>query len=130
MDDFLRYFAQDIGTIFHAFLNIFKSIFGFFAKIFNGGARMDALEANGAEFTILEWVLFILANLILLAIIVCLVILSVKYGKKAFQFRVPVKKYQEMEKKVKELQRELLKSNYEKDRILSMKLGTMVELEQ
>ena len=123
MDDFLRYFAQDIGTIFHAFLNIFKSIFGFFAKIFNVGARMDALEANGAEFTILEWVLFILANLILLAIIVCLVILSVKYGKKAFQFRVPVKKYQEMEKKVKELQRELLKSNYEKDRILSMKLG-------
>ena len=123
MDDFLRYFAQDIGTIFHAFLNIFKSIFGFFAKIFNVGARMDALEANGAEFTILEWVLFILANLILLAIIVCLVILSVKYGKKVFQFRVPVKKYQEMEKKVKELQRELLKSNYEKDRILSMKLG-------
>ena len=123
MDDFLRYFAQDIGTIFHAFLNIFKSIFGFFGKIFNVGARMDALEANGAEFTLLEWILFIIANLTLLAIIVCAIVLAVKYGKKVFQFRVPVKKYQEMEKKVKELQRELLKSNYEKDRILSMKLG-------
>lgn len=123
MDDFLRYFAQDIGTIFHAFLNIFKSIFGFFAKIFNVGARMDALEANGAEFTLLEWILFIAANLILLAIIVCIIILAVKYGKKIFKFRVSVKKYQEMEKKVKDLQRELLKSNYEKDRILSMKLG-------
>ena len=94
MDDFLRYFAQDIGTLFHAFLNIFKSIFGFFAKIFNVGARMEALENNGAQFTVLEWVLFIVANLILLAIIVCIILLLVIYGKKIFRFRVPVKKYE------------------------------------
>ena len=123
MDGFLKYFAQDIGNIFHAFLNIFKSIFDFFASMFNIDARMKALEANGAEFSVLEWILFILANLMLLAIIVLLVVLAVIYGKKLFRFRVPVQKYEEMEKKVRQLQRELLKSNYEKDRILSIKLG-------
>ena len=123
MDDFLRYFAQDIGRIFHAFLNIFKSIFSFFGSMFNIGARMDALEGNGASFNLLEWILFIVANLLLLGIIVVAIVFAVIYGKKLFRFRVPVKKYEEMEKKVRELQRELLKSNYEKDRILSIKLG-------
>ena len=123
MDDFLRYFAQDIGRIFHAFLNIFKSIFSFFGSMFNIGARMDALEGNGASFNLLEWILFIVANLLLLGIIVVAIVFAVIYGKKLFRFRVPVKKYEEMEKKVRELQRELLKSNYEKDRILSITLG-------
>ena len=123
MDHFLRYFAQDIGNIFYAFLNIFKSIFDFFLSIFDIKSRMEAIENNGAVFSALEWVLFIVSNLILLAIIAIAVFFAVKYGKKLFRFRVPVKKYEAMEKKVKELQRELLKASYEKDKILSMKLG-------
>ncbi len=123
MDNFLKYFAQDIGNIFHEFLNIFKSVFDFFLSIFDVGSRMEAIERNGADFSVWEWVLFIVSNLILLAIIVLLVILAVKYGKKLFRFRAPIKKLDEAEKKIKELQRELIKSNYEKDRILSMKLG-------
>ena len=123
MDNFLKYFAQDIGNIFHAFLGIFKSVFDFFLSIFDIGSRMDALKRNGAEFNLFEWILFIIANLTLLAIIVLLVILAVKYGKKLFRFRVPIKKLDEAEKKIKELQRELIKSSYEKDRILSMKFG-------
>ncbi len=123
MDGFLKYFAQDIGRIFYEFLNIFKAIFDFFASMFNISERMKAIENSGAEFSVIDWIFFILANLILLAIIVILVILAVKYGKKLFRFRVPVKKYEEMEKKVKQLQSELIKSNYEKDRILSLKFG-------
>ena len=123
MDNFLKYFSQDIGNIFHAFLNIFKSVFDFFLSIFDIGSRMEAIERNGAEFNGLEWVLFIISNLVLLAVIVLLIILAVKYGKKLFRFRVPIKKLDEAEKKIKELQRELIKSNYEKDRILSMQLG-------
>ena len=125
MDNFLKYFAQDIGNIFHEFLNIFKSVFDFFLSIFDIGSRIDAIERNGAEFNLWEWILFIISNLILLAIIVLLVILAVKYGKKLFRFRAPIKELDEAEKKIKELQRELIKSNYEKDRILSMKLGGM-----
>ena len=123
MDNFLKYFAQDIGNIFHEFLNIFKSVFDFFLSIFDIGSRMEAIERNGAEFTLLEWILFIVSNLILLAIIVLLVILAVKYGKKLLRFRAPIKELDESENKIKELQRELIKLTYEKDRILSMKLG-------
>jgi len=123
MDNFLKYFAQDIGNIFHGFLNIFKSIFDFFVSIFDIKSRMEAIERNGAEFTLVEWILFIASNLILLAIIVLLVVLAVKYGRKLFRFRAPIKKLDESENKIKELQRELIKMTYEKDRILSMKLG-------
>ena len=123
MDNFLKYFAQDIGNIFYAFLNIFKSIIDFFLSIFDIGSRMAAIERNGAEFTLFEWILFFATNIILLAIIVLLVILAVKYGRKLFRFRTPIKKLDESEKKIKELQRELIKMTYEKDRILSMKLG-------
>ena len=123
MDNFLKYFAQDIGNIFYEFLNIFKAIFDFFLSIFDIGSRMEAIERNGAEFNLLEWILFIVANLVLLAIIVLLIVFAVKLGKKIFRFRVPIKKLDEAEKKVTELKREIIKLTYEKDRILSMKMG-------
>ena len=109
MDNFLKYFAQDMGNIFHEFLNIFKAIFDFFLSIFDIGARMEAIKRNGAEFNLLEWILFIVANLVLLAIIVLLIIFTVKLCKKIFRFRVPIKKLDEAENKVKELQREVIK---------------------
>ena len=123
MDNFLKYFAQDIGNIFYEFLNIFKAIFDFFLSIFDIGSRMEAIKQNGAEFNLLEWILFIVANLVIVAIIVLLIVFAVKLGKKIFRFRVPIKKLDESEKKVKELQREIIKLTYEKDRILSMKMG-------
>lgn len=123
MDNFLKYFAQDMGNIFYEFLNIFKAIFDFFLSIFDIGARMEAIKRNGAEFNLLEWILFIVANLVLLAIIVLLIIFTVKLCKKIFRFRVPIKKLDEAENKVKELQREVIKLTYEKDRILSMRMG-------
>ena len=123
MDNFLKYFAQDIGNIFYEFLNIFKAIFDFFLSIFDIGSRMEAIERNGAEFNLLEWILFIVANIVLLAIIVLLIVFAVKLGKKIFRFRVPIKKLDEAEKKVTELKREIIKLTYEKDRILSMKMG-------
>ena len=76
MDGFLRYFSQDIGNIFYAFLNIFKSIFDFFVSIFDIKARVEAIKSSGAIFSVLEWILLIVSNLILLAIIVILAIFA------------------------------------------------------
>jgi hypothetical protein len=63
--------------------------------------------------------------LILVAIAVAIVFLLFKLLKKVFRFRVSVKKYDELTKQVKNLQRDLLRANYEKDRLLQMKVAEL-----
>ena len=124
-DNFFRYFFQDIGQIFKSFLDIFVSAFEFVVNIFNFPSRMNAIKANESDFTTLDWILLLIANLVLLAVIVVLVILAVKGIRRLFRFRIPVKQYDEMAKKVNQLQRELIRANYEKDKLLAMRLAEL-----
>ncbi|MBO5006052.1 MAG: hypothetical protein J6C89_01260 [Clostridia bacterium] len=125
MDNFLRYFIQDIGMVFYAFLDIFSAIWDFFVRLLNFPGRMEIIKANESEFTRTDWILLLIANIALIALIVVLVILLVKLLKRIFRFRVPVKKFEEMEKQVKNLQRELIRANYEKDKLLAMRLAEL-----
>ena len=114
MDNFLRYFIQDIGMVFYAFLDIFGAIWDFLVRLLNFPGRMEIIKANESEFTRTDWILLLIANIALIALIIVLVILLVKLLRRVFRFRVPVKKFEEMEKQVKNLQRELIRANYEK----------------
>ena len=125
IDNFFRYFFQDIGQIFKSFLQIFVSAFDFVVNLFNFPGRMNAIKAHESDFSTLDWVLLLVANLILLAVIVIGVVLLIKLLRKALRFRIPVKKYDEMEKQVKNLQRELIRANYEKDKLLAMRLAEL-----
>ena len=69
--------------------------------------------------------MLLVANLLLLALIVLLIFLLVKLVKKLFRFRIPVKKYDEMVRQVRQLQRDLLRANYEKDKLLAMKVAEL-----
>ena len=44
MDHFFRYFIQDIGRIFYAFLDIFSSVFTFFNRLLNFPERMEIIK--------------------------------------------------------------------------------------
>lgn len=125
MDNFLRYFIQDIGRVFYAFLDIFGAIFEFFKLLLDFPGRMQTIKANESEFTTLDWVLLLIANIALIAVIIILVVLLVKLLRRIFRFRVPVKKFEEMEKQVKNLQKELIRANYEKDRLLAMRVAEL-----
>lgn len=125
MDHFLRYFYQDVGRVFRAFIDIFSSFFNFFNYLFNFPMRLEIIRSESPEFSVWEWVMLVITEIILLAIAVFIVILVFKLLKKLFRFRVPVKKYEEMEKRVKMLQRDLLRANYEKDRLLQMKVAEL-----
>ena len=78
MDNFLRYFIQDIGRVFYAFLDIFGAIFEFFKLLLDFPGRMQTIKANESEFTTLDWVLLLIANIALIAVIIILVVLLVK----------------------------------------------------
>ncbi len=122
MDNFLRYFIADIGQLFHDFINIFSAVFQFLFRLVNFPGRMEIIQESTGEFTTLEWIMLLIANLALIALIIIAIVFLVKLFKRIFRFRVPVQKYDEMQKQVQQLQKELLRANYEKDRLLAMRV--------
>ena len=125
MDNFLRYFYQDIGRVFRAFIEIFSAFFNFLNYLFNFPMRMKIIDEYSEDFGTGDWIMLLVANLALIALIVLLIVLLVKACKKVFRFRIPVKKYDEMAKQVRQLQRDLLRANYEKDKLLAMKVAEL-----
>ena len=123
MDHFFRYFIQDIGRIFYAFLDIFSAVFTFLNRLLNFPERMALIKGAGTNFTSLDWVLFWIANLALVALIVLMIFFLIKGCRRIFRFRVPVKKYEEMERQVKSLRQDLIRTTREKDRLLAMRAG-------
>lgn len=125
MENFMRYFYQDIGRVFRAFIEIFSSFFNFLNYLFNFPMRMKIIESYADDFSTKDWIMLLVANLALVAVIVLIIIFLIKLCKKLFRFRVPVKKYDEMTKQVRQLQRDLLRANYEKDKLLAMKVAEL-----
>ncbi len=112
-DNFFEYFFQDIGNIFRTFLD-------FILSIFNYVLRLEMIENRAEDFSYLEWALVVLVNIILVALIVIALIGLFKLIKRIFRFGVSPKKYDELLNRVRTLQRDLLRANYEKDKLLAM----------
>ena len=125
MDAFLKYAYQDLGLIFKSLINIFSSIFNFLNTLLNFPMRMKIIQAYAEDFNVPSWILVALVNLLLLAVIALAVFFLFKLLKRLFRFRVPVKEYDRMKDEVAKLNREVFKLNYEKDKILAMKVAEM-----
>jgi len=125
MDTFLRYFYQDIGRVFWAFFEIFGAFFNFLNYLLNFPMRMEIIAEYEKDFGTLDWILLLIVNLALVAIIVLMIWGLIKLCKKLFRFRISPKAYDELAKQVRTLQRDLLRANYEKDKLLSMKVAQL-----
>jgi MoxR-like ATPase len=125
MDNFLKYFFQDFGRVFRAFLEIFGSVFNFLNYLLNFPMRMQIIQSYEEDFGTGDWVLLLVANLALIVLLVVLFILLAKFLRRILRFRVPVKEYDNMVKQVKQLQRDLIRANYEKDKLLSMRVAEL-----
>ena len=133
MDNFLRYFYQDIGRVFRAFFEIIGAFFNFLNYLLNFPMRMRIIEAYEEEFNTMDWIMLLIANILLLIVSVLVVMGLIKLFRKIFRFRVSAKEFDEMKKQVRNLQRDLLRANYEKDKLLAMKiaeLGNTPELQK
>ena len=125
MDNFLRYFYEDIGRVFRSLLDIFSAFFNFLNYLLNFPMRMEIIKSHSEDFGTTDWILLLVANLVLIALLVVLIVLVVKLFKRIFRFRVSAKQYDEMAKQVRNLQRDLLRANYEKDKLLAMKVAEL-----
>ena len=123
MDNFLRYFYMDIGQVFQALVDMIVSIGNFLNYLLNFPMRMKAIKAHYEDFNTLDWILVLLVNIALLVIVALLVWGLVRLVRKLFRFRISPKQYDEMAKQVRNLQRDLLRANYEKDKLLAMRVA-------
>ena len=125
MDNFLKYLFQDFGRVFRALVDIFSAFFNFLNYLLNFPMRMEIIKSYEEDFTTTDWILLLVANIALLVLLVVVIILLVKLMKRLFRFRVPVKEYENMAKQVRSLQRDLIRANYEKDKLLSMRVAEL-----
>ncbi len=125
MDEFLRYFFQDIGNVFRAFVDMLVSIGNFLNFLLNFPMRMEIIKKYGESFSTIDWVMLLIVNIILLVLIVIMFIGLYKLFKKIFRFQVSPKKYDEVVKQVRSLQRDLIRANYEKDKLLAMRVAEL-----
>jgi nitrate reductase cytochrome c-type subunit len=114
-----------MGLILQAFLNIFVSIFNFLNVLLNYPMRMKIIKSYSPDFGVGDWVLLGISNLLLLAVIVLGAYFIIKQIKKLFSFRIPAKENERLKAEVAKLSREVFKLNYEKDKILAMKVAEM-----
>ncbi len=125
MDNFLQYFYQDVGRVFRAFGEIFAAFFNFLNYLLNFPMRMDIIKSYSGDFSTLDWIMLLIANLMLAGVCILLLFLLIKLLRRIFRFRVPVREYDAMAKQVRNLQRDLLRANYEKDKLLAMKVAEL-----
>ena len=125
MDNFFRYFYEDIGRIFQAIWEMLVSVFNVFNHLLNFPMRMEIIRAHSDDFGTMDWVLLLIAHLILLALTITLFVLLARWLRHLLRFRVPAKQYDELNQQVKNLQRDLIRANYEKDKLLALKVAEL-----
>ena len=125
MDNFFRYFFQDLGRVFRALIEVFVAIYDFLYYLFNFKLRFDIIKAYYKDFSVLEMVLLVVVNVLLVGLIIILCILFAKLLRKIFRRYIPAKKYDEMVRQVRVLQRDLMRANFEKDKLLSMRMAQL-----
>ncbi len=123
MNNFFNYFKEDIGQVFQAFVDALGAIFNFLNYLFNFPMRMNIIKEHSAGFSTTDWVMLLIANVMIVALC-CLIIYFVgKLIRSIFFGGISKKEYEKMSAQVRTLQRDLMRSNYEKDKILAMKMG-------
>lgn len=125
MDNFLRYFFQDIGNVFRAFVDVLVAIGNFLNYLLNFPMRMDIIKQYEGSLSTTEWVMLLIVNIVLVVLIIFMFIGLAKLFKKIFRVRISPKKYDEVVKQVKGLQRDLIRANYEKDKLLAMRVSEL-----
>ena len=125
MDNFLKYFYEDIGRVMKAFLDWIMAFFTMLNYMLNFPMRMEIIASHSDSFTTKDWIMLLVANVLLIVLVIALFVIIGKVLKKIFRFRVSAKKYDEVVKQVKKLQTDLIRANFEKDKLLAMKVNEL-----
>ena len=79
LDNFFRYFHEDMGRIFQAIWDVFVALFNMFNYLLNFPMRMDIIKAHSDDFGTADWVMLLITHILLLALTIPLIVLLVRW---------------------------------------------------
>ncbi len=125
MNAFFYYFYTVMEHIVSSFMQIIYALWDFLVALFDIPYYIDVLKTYKGELTAAGWICVIIVH-ILVAVLVALVGFLIYKGLVVLlRFKVPVIEYEKMKDEIVRLNREVLKTQYEKDKILAMKVSEM-----
>ena len=125
MNAFFYYFYTMMEHIIELFMAVVYAIWDLIVGIVDVPYYIGIFRTYRGELTAARWVCVVLVHLLLLALIVLVIYLIYRGLRITFRFKVPVVEYEKMKDEVVRLNREVLKTTYEKDKILAMKVSEM-----
>ena len=109
-------------SIFEHIWNVIVAIKDAVFGIFDIRYYIGLFDTYKDELSPLGWIAAIIVHILLLILLALFIFLVYKGLKVIFRFKVPVVEYEKMKDEVVTLKREIMKANYEKDKILAMKI--------
>ena len=125
MDAFFNYFYNFMNDVFGYLWDVVIAIKNAIVGILDIKFYMDLFKSYKDDLTPGGWVAALMTHIIILLIFILLIYLIVRGLRVLFRFKVPVVEYEAMKDEVVTLKREIMKANYEKDKILAMKVSEM-----
>lgn len=125
MNAFFYYFYNYMRSIFEYLWNIVIAIKDAVIGILDVKFYMDLFSTYKPDMTPMGWVAAIIMHILIYMLFALIIFLIIKGIKVLLRFKVPVIEYEKMKDEVVTLKREIMKANYEKDKILAMKISEM-----
>lgn len=125
MNAFFYYFYNYMRSIVDLLWGIVIAIKDAVMGILDVEFYMNLFSTYKDEMSPMGWVASIIMHILIYILIALLIFLLVKGLKVLFRFKVPVIEYEKMKDEIVTLKREVMKANYEKDKILAMKISDM-----
>ncbi len=125
MNAFFYYFYNFMRSIFGHIWNVLVAVKDAVFGIFDIRYYMELFGSYKDELSPLGWFFAIVVHILLILLLSLFVFLAWKGLKVIFRFKVPVIEYEKMKDEVVTLKREIMKANYEKDKILAMKISEL-----
>ena len=125
MNDFLKWFFAFISEMLKGFGEIFIGLWHGLVHIFNIKNYIQIFKSYSPEFGALEWVLAILAIVLVVAVYVLLAMMIVLAVRKYIRFRHSIVSNEDLLEEISLLQQKVIKAVKEKDEIMAMKVAQM-----
>ena len=125
MNAYFYYFYNFMRSIFDNVYNLAIAFKDCILGILDIQFYQKLASSYYKELSPLGWIAYIITHILIYILIALVLFLIYKGLKVLFRFKVPVVKYEQMKDEVVKLKREIMKANYEKDKILAMKISEM-----
>ena len=125
MRAFFYYFYNFMRTFFGHIWDVLVAIKDAIIGIFDIRYYLRLFGTYKDELSIFGWIAAVVVHILMTTLMALFVYMVYKGLKVVFRFKVPVAEYEKMKDEVVTLKREIMKANYEKDKILAMKISEM-----